>query len=71
MSKNVTKPAKVIVLTRAQIGKLCEITKHFKDIDKFEIHVDHSSGIGTGICVKFDQFKKSDTTVDITDVTNW
>lgn len=63
--------AKSIILNREQIEKLNEIALHFKEIKHFEIEVDHSSGIGANIRVKFDLFDNKDTTVDITDVKDW
>lgn len=63
--------AKSIILNREQIEKLNEITQHFKEIKHFEIEVDHSSGIGANIRVRFDLFDNKDTTVDITDVKEW
>jgi hypothetical protein len=63
--------AKSIILNREQIEKLNEIAQHFKEIKHFEIEVDHSSGIGANIRVKFDLFDNKDTTVDITDVKDW
>lgn len=63
--------AKSIILNREQIEKLNEIAQHFKEIKHFEIEVDHSSGIGANIRVKFDLFDNKDTTVDITDVKEW
>ena len=60
-----------LVLNRDQIEKLNEIVNHFKEINHFTIEVDYSSGIGTGIHVKFDLFEKNDTNVDITDVKDW
>lgn len=62
-------------LNRKQIGKLVEIYNHFKEVEWFTFEVDHSSGIGEGIVVKFNLFgdndKDTDTTVDITDVSTW
>jgi len=60
-----------LVLNRDQIGKLNEIVNHFKEINRFTIEVDYSSGIGAGIRVKFDLFEENDTNVDITDVKDW
>jgi hypothetical protein len=64
-----------LALTREQIGKLIEVYTHFKEIEQFTIRVDHTSGIGTGLVVAFNLFgnnnKTADTTVDITDVSNW
>lgn len=63
-----------LVLNRQQLGKLVEIYTHFKEIERFTIQVDHTSGIGTGIVVAFNLFgddAKHDTTVDITDVSTW
>ena len=62
-------------LNRKQLGKLVEIYTHFKEVEWFTFEVDHSSGIGEGIVVKFNLFgdndKDTDTTVDITDVSTW
>lgn len=63
--------AKSILLNHEQIEKLYEIAQHFKEIKHFELEVDHSSGIGANIRVKFDLFDNKDTTVDITDVKEW
>ena len=62
-----------VTLTRKQIDQLAEIVNHFSEIDNFTLAVDHSSGIGVGIKVTFDLLNggKSDTTVDITDVSTW
>lgn len=60
-----------ITLNREQIAKLNEIVNHFKEINKFTVQADTSSGIGVGIQVTFDLFEKEDTTVDITDVKDW
>ena len=63
-----------LVLNRQQLGKLVEIYTHFKEIERFTIQVDLSSGIGAGIVVTFNLFNnddKHDTTVDITDVSTW
>jgi len=62
---------KNIILNREQIEKLHEIAEHFKDIQQFEVEIDHSSGIGTNVRVKFDLFDSKDTTIDITDVKDW
>ncbi len=64
-----SKPA--IVLSRKQIDQLKEIIDHFEDIDRFELFEDHSTGIGPVIKVHFTIFNKNDSSVDITDVTNW
>ncbi len=64
-----------LALNRKQIGKLIEIYNHFKEVEWFTFEVDHSSGIGEGIVVKFSLFgdndKDTDTSVDITDVSTW
>ena len=57
-----------ITLNREQIGKLNEIVDHFIEINKFIIETDNSSGIGTGLSVKFDLFERNDTKIDITDI---
>jgi hypothetical protein len=58
-------------LTRAEIEKLAEIAKHFKEVNLFSIVQDNSSGIGVITKVAFDLFEKNDTNVDITDVKSW
>ena len=68
---NETHESKSMVLNRSQIEKLYEIVSHFKEINRFTIQIDHSSGIGTGVVVKFDLFQKNDTQIDITDVKDW
>jgi hypothetical protein len=64
-----------LALNRTQIGKLVEIYNHFHEVEWFTISVDHTSGIGSGVVVKFNLFgdedKDTDTTVDITDVSTW
>ena len=62
---------KKIILNQEQIEKLYEIAQHFKDSKQFEGEVDHSSGIGANVRVKFDLFDNKDTTIDITDVKDW
>ena len=77
MSKKSTLKAmtKTLSLNRKQIGKLTEIVSHFKEVEWFNINVDHSSGIGAGIVVEFNLFndddKDVDTKIDITDVSTW
>lgn len=59
-------------LTRKQIQQLCEIADHFHEIELFELEESNLSGIGPTISVKFSIFgKRSDTSVDITDVESW
>jgi hypothetical protein len=60
--------ANCITLNRQQITKLYGIIKHFGEIEHFTIQVNHSSGIGTDVVVKFDLFNKNDTRIDITGV---
>lgn len=62
---------KTITLTRKQIAQLAEISQHFKEIEQFDLISDHGNGIGPAIRVKFNLFNKDDTSVDITDVSNW
>jgi hypothetical protein len=62
-----------IVLNRDQIHKLGEIVSHFKEINKFRIKTDSISGIGACISVSFTLFddKENDTSIDITDISDW
>jgi uncharacterized membrane protein len=64
-----------IALNRKQLEKLFEITRHFHEVEWFTVETDDTSGIGTGIVVKFNAFgdadKDIDTTVNITDVSTW
>ena len=64
-----------IALNRRQLEKLFEITGHFKEVEWFTVETDNTSGIGTGIVVRFNAFgdadKDTDTTVNITDVSTW
>ena len=65
---------KELTLNRKQLGKLTEIYTHFKEVEQFTVSVDHTSGIGEGVVVKFNLFGNdnvADTTVDITDVSTW
>ena len=66
---------KKLTLNRNQLAKLAEIYTYFPEVEQFTINVDHSSGIGTGLVVTFnlfgDQDKKSDTSIDLTDVSTW
>jgi hypothetical protein len=60
-----------VELNREQIGKLAEIVNHFKEVQHFTVTTDSSSGIGTGVVVKFTLFDKNDSSIDITDVKEW
>ena len=60
-----------VTLNREQVKKLTEIVDHFREVEYFDIKVDLSSGIGTGLSVTFDLFKPQDTKIDITDYNEW
>lgn len=60
-----------ITLNSKQIRQLNEIVDHFPDVTQFKLTQDQSSGIGPVIHVKFTLFAAGDTSVDITDVTEW
>ena len=60
-----------VKLNREQIGKLAEIVNNFKEVQHFTVTTDYSSGIGTGVVVKFTLFDKNDSSIDITDVKEW
>jgi CO dehydrogenase/acetyl-CoA synthase gamma subunit (corrinoid Fe-S protein) len=67
-----TKKSNVAVtLSREQVKKLNEIVNHFKEVEYFDVVVDPSSGIGTGMSVTFDLFTANDTKVDITEYDKW
>lgn len=58
-------------LTRAEIEKLYEISKHFTDVNLFTIEQSSGGGIGVISKVRFDFFDKNDTNIDVTDVKSW
>jgi len=58
-------------LTRAEIEKLYEISKHFSDVNLFTIEQSSGGGIGVVSRVRFDLFDKNDTNIDVTDVKSW
>jgi hypothetical protein len=58
-------------LTRAEIEKLYEISKHFTDVNLFTIEQSPGGGIGVVSRVRFDLFDKNDTNIDVTDVKSW
>ena len=62
-----------ITLTRKQLDKVVEMMTHFKEVDRFTIATDRSSGIGEGVTVSFSLFeeKVADTKIDITDYSKW
>jgi hypothetical protein len=60
-----------VTLNRKQIGQLVEIYERFTDTENFTIESESTSGIGPNISIRFDLFEKSDTKVDITDVSTW
>jgi hypothetical protein len=72
MAKKELKPNQ-FVLTREQIEKLTKLADHFKEVPQFTLVESFESGIGATVRVKFNLFdsKVSDTTVDITDVSDW
>lgn len=65
------KQSNQFVLTRAQIDKLSELSKHFKEVELFTLEETLESGIGPTVRVRFKLFDKNDTNVDITDVSTW
>jgi len=63
---------KEITLTRQQITKMYRIAEHFKDIKKFTIVEDSSSGIGSAVSIKCDLFDViTEMKADITDYNGW
>jgi hypothetical protein len=54
---------KVIRLSRKQIESMYEMISHFKEINDFELHITHESGIGSSMNFKFN--------IDLTDVSKW
>ena len=60
-----------VMLNRKQIKQLVEIYDRFHDTEHFTIESESLSGIGQNVSIRFDLFEKSDTKVDITDVSEW
>ena len=64
----------VVHLSRKQIKQICEMAEHFKDIDNFELHISHESGIGQSMNLRFTLDLAGDSKevkTDVTDVTKW
>lgn len=64
----------VVHLSRKQIKQICEMAEHFKDIDDFELHISHESGIGQSMNLRFTLDLAGDSKevkTDMTDVTKW
>jgi len=64
----------VVHLSRKQIKQMCEMAEHFKDIDDFELHISHESGIGQSMNLRFTLDLAGDSKevkTDVTDVTKW
>ncbi len=62
---------KSISLNRKQAEDFAKIVAHFSEVEKFDLCVDNSNGIGPAIHVKFTLFDSNQTSVNITDVTEW
>ena len=60
-----------MILSRSEIEKLYKISEQFKDVNRFTIEQDNSSGIGPTSIVRFDLFDKNDTKIDVTDTGTW
>jgi hypothetical protein len=64
----------IVHLSRKQIKQICEMAEHFKDIDDFELHISHESGIGQSMNLRFTLDLAGDSKevkTDVTDVTKW
>jgi hypothetical protein len=64
----------VVHLTRKQIKQMCEMAEHFKDINDFELHISHESGIGPSMNLRFSldlAGEASRVNTDVTDVSKW
>ena len=64
----------VVHLSRKQIKQICEMAEHFKDINDFELHISHESGIGESMNLRFTLDLAGDSKevkTDVTDVTKW
>lgn len=64
----------VLHLTRKQILQMAEIVNHFEDVNNYELHVSHSSGIGPGMNLRFVldlTGGKTPVNVDTTDIETW
>ena len=64
----------VVHLSRKQIKQMCEMAEHFKDINDFELHISHESGIGQSMNLRFTLDLAGDSKevkTDVTDVSKW
>lgn len=64
----------VINLSRKQIIQMSEMAEHFQDINDFELHISHESGIGSSMSLRFTLNLGGDNTeikTDVTDVSKW
>jgi hypothetical protein len=64
----------VVHLSRKQIKQICEMADHFKDINDFELHISHESGIGQSMNLRFTLDLDGDSKevkTDVTDVSKW
>jgi hypothetical protein len=60
-----------VTLNRKQCHQLREIVERFIDTENFTIEQSSPSGIGPTTEIRFDLFEKSDTKIDVTDVSTW
>ena len=70
---NGVKPT-VIHLSRKQVQQMAQMVENFKDVEDFELHVTHDSGIGTGLHFRFTLDLSGDPVpmaADVTDVSKW
>ena len=69
-----TTPPTVVRLSRKQIKQMAEMVDNFKEIDDFELHITHESGIGSTMHFKFTldlANNKAPMSTDVTDVSKW
>ena len=67
-------PPVVVRLSRKQIKQMSDMIDNFKDIDDFELHVTHESGIGQSMRFRFTldlAGEKTPVNTDVTDVSKW
>lgn len=53
----------IVRLSRKQIAQMAQMIENFKEVEDFQLHISHESGIGTSVRLTFN--------IDLTDVSKW